>query len=109
MRRTRRAYSGVTRPRDDASISGAHAAGSQRSRSIPRSVHEHSQEPYRQESPRSESHGQGLYSAQTRSSVRGGTYGDRAYENTDRTADAASKEGYTEIIASIDEEDDKRS
>lgn len=109
VRRTRRAYSGVTRPRDDASISGAHAADNQRSRSIPRSVHEHSQEPYRQESPRSESHGQGLYSAQTRSSVREGAYGDRAYGNTNRTADAASKEGYTEIIASIDEEDDKRS
>lgn len=109
VRRTRRVYSGVSRPRDDASISGAHAAGSQRSRSIPRSVHEHSQEPYRQEPSRSESHEQGLYSAQTRSSVRGGTYGDRAYGNTDRTADAASKEGYTEIIASIDEEDDKRS
>ena len=109
VRRTRRAYSGVTCPRDDASISGAHAADNQRSRSIPRSVHEHSQEPYRQEPSRSESHEQGLYSAQTRSSVRGGTYGDRAYGNTDRTADAASKEGYTEIIASIDEEDDKRS
>ena len=109
VRRTRRAYSGVTRPRDDASISGAHAADNQRSRSIPRSVHEHSQEPYRQEPSRSESHEQGLYSAQTRSSVRGGTYGDRAYGNTDRTADAASKEGYIEIIASIDEEDDKRS
>lgn len=109
VRRTRGAYSGVTRPRDDASISGAHAADNQRSRSIPRSVHEHSQEPYRQEPSRSESHEQGLYSAQTRSSVRGGTYGDRAYGNTDRTADAASKEGYTEIIASIDEEDDKRS
>lgn len=107
--RTRRAYSGVTRPRDDASISGAHAADNQRSRSISRSVHEHSQEPYRQEPSRSESHEQGLYPAQTRSSVRGGTYGDRAYGNTDRTADAASKEGYTEIIASIDEEDDKRS
>lgn len=109
VRRTRRVYSGVSRPRDDASISGAHAAGSQRSRSIPRSVHEHSQEPYRQEPSRSESCGQGSHSAQTRSSVRGGTYGDRAYGNMDRTADAASKEGYTEIIASIDEEDDKRS
>lgn len=109
VRRTRRAYSGVTRPRDDVSISGAHAAGNQRSRNIPRSVHEHSQEPYRQESSRSESHGQGSHSAQTRSSVRGGAHGDRAYENTNRTTDAASKEGHTEIIASIDEEDDKRS